>query len=55
MNLQIRKDSADAINFYKTVGYKADAAVSFCLNLQSTYIVEHKINAFKNNDLSKAY
>ena len=48
MNLQIRKDRAEAINFYKAVGYKADAAVSFCLNLQSTYIVEHKINDINN-------
>ena len=48
MNLQIRKDSAEAINFYKAVGYKPDAAVSFCLNLESTYLVEHKINDINN-------
>ena len=54
MNLQIRKDSAEAINFYKAVGYKADAAVNFCLNLQSTYIVKHKINDI-NNVKAKLY
>ena len=48
MNLQIRKNSAEAINFYRAVGYKADAAVSFCLNLQSTYLVEHKIYDVNN-------
>ena len=48
MNLQIRKDSAEAINFCKAVGYKADAAVSICLNLRSTYLVEHKINDINN-------
>ena len=29
LNLQIRNDNTKAINFYKKVGYKEDAAVSF--------------------------
>jgi len=29
LNFQIRNDNAEAINFYKRVGYKEDAAVSF--------------------------
>ncbi len=33
LNLQIRADNAEAINFYEAVGYKADAAVSYSKRL----------------------
>ena len=29
LNLQMRNDNAEAINFYKQVGYKEDVVVSF--------------------------
>ena len=57
LNLQIRANNKEAINFYKAVGYDGDEVISFGkrliedwnVYLQSTYIVKIKHN--KNNAL----